>query len=101
MEKRTAAHATRIPRGKIRVAVATDDVIPRVPRMRRIVNPELCVVKQIERLEPELQRTPLREKEILCQREVKVCSAGIVEEVSSCIPERQSRRRYKKSRIAK
>ena len=71
----------------IRSTITADDVITRVTDIR-IIDPELGVVEDVERFHAKLGIAAFRYFEVLQKVQVKVDAVWIVEEVTTCIPER-------------
>ena len=83
-----------------RTGVTTDHVIAGTSGIVRIIRSILGVVKNVESLSPEFQIARFSRLEMLYQRDVKIQTAGIIQEIPSSVTEGKSARSYKLRRIA-
>src|SRR5579863_4973776 len=89
MKEGTSTEAARVAGGIVHPAVAVDGVIGLVALVR-VVNDELGVVEDVETLGTEFKSTALRDLEVFQNRQIKVQTAGIIQEVASCVSEGKS-----------
>jgi len=72
--------------------VASDHVIAGISGVRRVVDPELRVVENVECFSAEFEFALVENLEVLEERKIEIRAAGIVERISSAIPKRQPAR---------
>lgn len=92
VQEGTSRQAIRPPgeicsRRVVRASVAANRVAAGVPQIR-IVDSKLGVVEDIERFRAKLNLATLLDHKMLEQGHVEIEAAGIIEEISSRVPER-------------
>ena|ERR1700740_1030756 len=73
-------------------AVAADDVVAGISRMRWIVDPKLRVVENVESFGAEFEIALAENLKMLQQRKIEIRAAGIVQRIASAISEGQTAR---------
>ena len=104
MEKRIAGQAIDpasasggIVRGSS--AVTADHIVTGIARVRRIVDAELGMIKNVEHLGAKFQIALAENLEMFEQRHIEVCAARIVHGIAAAIAKGQTARSHKGARI--
>src|SRR5215813_7850412 len=83
MQERACGDTTGIPCGAGEVAIAIDNVVAGISRMRRVVDAELGVIQKVEGLEAKLERASFRQGEAFCKADVEVDAVRVAEEIAT------------------